>query len=509
MTLDRKIGQLIMFGVQGTELSKEEIQFIKEYKPGNVILFARNLISPEQMRALCEEIQEHIIEATGVTAFISVDQEGGVVSRVPDGATKFPSAMAVASTNLQNAYDVAYDTATELSALGVNCNLAPVADINTNPQNPVIGVRSYGKTPEDVIPYIMQSIEGHMKAGVLPVIKHFPGHGDTIVDSHLGLPCVEKTEKELWECELAPFKHAILESAPAVMSAHILYPSFDNLGVPASLSNDILQTLLREKMEFDGLIFSDCLEMKAVQNLYGTPESFLRAISSGTDIGCISKSLELAKRALELTSEAVESGALPIKVIDNAIERILRAKERFAKVSDNFQVIGCDEHRKKASQIMLESITRFDELGELPIIDSNTYFVSCPINRATIASTAPVETWTFGEVMSKAFDAYYINVPVNPTENNIKEVLDNVSVGQTVVVGSYNGHLNTEQLTLINAIYEKGCVVISVALRNPYDLLHLNENIYKIASYEYTTLAMEALEIILRGGIAKGNHNHI
>lgn len=509
MTLEGKIGQLVMFGVRGTELDNEEIQFIKDYKPGNVILFARNLKSPEQMRDLCKEIHKHIKEATGETPFIAIDQEGGVVSRLPDGATKFPSAMAVSSTNLQNAYDVANLTAKELSALGVNCNFAPVADINTNPQNPVIGVRSYGKTPDDVTPYVMESVKGHIDAGVLPVVKHFPGHGDTVVDSHLGLPCVDKTEEELWACELAPFKEAFAQNAPSVMIAHILYPALGNPDVPASLSKEIIQNILREKMGFKGLVFSDCLQMKAVQDLYGTPESFLRAISSGTDIGCICHDIEFVKTAIALVKDGIENKTFSMEIIDSAVERVLNAKERFSKTSDDFKVVGCEEHMKKASKIMLESITRFDELGELPKIDSNTHFISCPMNRASIVSSVPLENWTFGEVMAKAFDATYTDIPINPDDTDIEKALEKVEKGQTVVTGSYNGHLNTEQLKLINALDDKGCSVISVALRNPYDLFHLNENIYKIAAYEYTSLAMEALEQVLRGVKTTATNSHV
>ena len=198
MTIREKLGQLMMFGFPDTQPGPEALRLICEYKAGNVVLFAHNLQSPTQMRQLCSSLRRLIQEQTGLPPFISIDQEGGVVARLPEGAVSFPSAMAVAATGQpENARLAALYTGRELAALGVNCNLAPVLDVNTNPHNPVIGVRSYGCVPVEAAPFAIAAIQGHLQAGVLPVAKHFPGHGDTAMDSHLGLPQVEKTLEQL------------------------------------------------------------------------------------------------------------------------------------------------------------------------------------------------------------------------------------------------------------------------------------------------------------------------
>ena len=176
----------------------------------------------------------------------------------------------------------------ELAALGMNCNLAPVMDVNTNAQNPVIGVRAYGSEPGPASDFALACIRGHVEAGVLPVAKHFPGHGDTSVDSHLGLPRVEKSLDELMDCELVPYRRAIAQGVPAIMAAHILFPALEQENLPASMSPAILQGLLREKLGFTGLIVSDCLEMGAIQDHYGTPEGFVAALKAGLDLACIS-----------------------------------------------------------------------------------------------------------------------------------------------------------------------------------------------------------------------------
>ncbi len=210
MTLERMTGQRLVVGFPGYEIPKELRELVREYYVGNIILFAENIRDNAQLKRLCGELQELVREATGLPAFITIDQEGGVVSRLGADAAVVPSAMCVSATGEpRNAYLAGLITGRELSALGVNFDLAPVMDVNSNPHNPVIGVRSYGDAPETVSRYGVEMIRGLTEGGVLSCAKHFPGHGDTALDSHLSLPRVDKTLEELESCELAPFRAAI------------------------------------------------------------------------------------------------------------------------------------------------------------------------------------------------------------------------------------------------------------------------------------------------------------
>ena len=233
MTLQEKLGQRLAAGFQGLEPPEEFLRLIKEYKVGNIILFRRNIQDGPQLKKLCATLRKVVEEETGVTPFITIDQEGGVVTRLPESEVNIPGAMAVAATgNPRNAYDMGLLTAQELRSYGVDFNLAPVMDINCNPDNPVIGVRSYGDTPERVAEYGSQMVRGLLDGGVYCSLKHFPGHGDTAVDSHLGLPCIDRSFDELMQRELKPFIAGIEAGAPAVMTTHILRRSSRSTSPP-------------------------------------------------------------------------------------------------------------------------------------------------------------------------------------------------------------------------------------------------------------------------------------
>ena len=270
MDLRALIGQKLVIGFDGTEIPDELRELVRHYRIGNVILFRRNTDTAAQTRRLCAEIRELILKETGYPPFIMIDEEGGMVTRMPRDIAPMPGNMAVAATgDPENAYTAARITARRLRRLGVNFNLAPVLDINSNPANPVIGVRSFGDTAERVITYASQAIRGYGEERFLCCGKHFPGHGDTATDSHLGLPRVGKTAEELRKTELKPFAAAVREGIPAIMTAHILYPEIEPEALPATMSRRIMTGLLREELGFEGLILSDCLTMNAIREHYG------------------------------------------------------------------------------------------------------------------------------------------------------------------------------------------------------------------------------------------------
>ena len=244
-----QVGQRLMTGFEGTEISQALRDAVHTYKIGNIILFEHNVENKEQLRRLCAELQALVQAETGTPALIAIDQEGGIVSRLKGDCAVVPSAMCVSATGKpENAYTAGKLTGEELAALGVNFDLAPVLDVNSNRKNVVIGTRSYGESPKLVAAYGVAMSRGLQAGGVLSCGKHFPGHGDTAVDSHLGLPLVEKSLEELEACELIPFRAAIDADIDAMMTTHILFPKLEKEKIPATMSRTIMTGLLRERL---------------------------------------------------------------------------------------------------------------------------------------------------------------------------------------------------------------------------------------------------------------------
>src|SRR5262245_37329691 len=249
------VGQSLLLSFSGSELTREIQMALERVRPAGVILFAANIASPAGLRRLCAELQQSVARLGLPPLLIGVDQEGGVVSRLPAQFVTTPCAMAQAiGGDPEAARECATITGRQLRACGVNLNFAPVLDVNCNPANPVIGTRSFGADAGTVTRFGLAALAGYRTAGVIATVKHFPGHGDTTVDSHLGLPAVDHGRARLDEVELAPFRAAIAAGAPAVMSTHIVFRALDTL--PATLSRNILTDLLRGELRFDGIVFT-------------------------------------------------------------------------------------------------------------------------------------------------------------------------------------------------------------------------------------------------------------
>ncbi|EMJ93323.1 glycosyl hydrolase family 3, N-terminal domain protein [Leptospira alstonii serovar Sichuan str. 79601] len=284
MSPEELTGQVIHVAIPGKTLDETTEKEIEEILPGGIILFGMNLGTKQEISKLNLELQNKSMEFSKLPLLISVDQEGGRVLRVRDGVTQFPGAMALGQTkNADYAYKVGFITSYQLRKLGLNFVFAPDLDINNNPDNPVINTRSMGSTPEMVSVAGIGYEKGARVGGAIPTIKHFPGHGDTNVDSHLGLPKIDKTLEELERMELIPFQESIRQGAEVVMSAHIVYPKLDP-NFPATLSSKILTGILRERMGFKGVIITDAMEMDAIDEHYKDQNPGVLAILAGADI---------------------------------------------------------------------------------------------------------------------------------------------------------------------------------------------------------------------------------
>jgi beta-N-acetylhexosaminidase len=506
LTLREKIGQLIVTGFPSAVIPDEFARLVQDCKIGNVILFSYNAEDVAQLGGLCRELHSLIEHHTGLPAFISIDQEGGRVTRLPDGAANVPGAMAVASTGRpEHAYTAGRLTARELQALGINFNLAPVLDINNNKQNPVINVRSYGDTAETVEEYGLLMMKGLLDGGVLSALKHFPGHGDTEVDSHLGLPSIDKTLEQLEQLELRPFIRAIREGAESIMSAHILFPKIEENRIPATMSRTVITGILKERLGYKGLVVSDCLEMEAIKTYYGTAEGALGALKAGVHLVFISHTPALVREAVERIEAAVKSGELPEAIVDEAVEKVLFYKQKYRtdKTAPDVSAVGSANHRRTVEAISLESICLTKgQLKPIAAGKPGVFFLGCLPFRADNASSDASHAISFARTMGEAFTAPFQVTGMDPDEEESGQVLKAAAGFPQIVIGLYNGVNNNGQLRLANRLIASGHQVTAVALGKPYDLDLLEGEYCGLAAFDYSRLALGSLVKILGGEAA-------
>lgn len=329
MSLKQKIGQLLMCGFHGHEVPESLRMLIQEHHIGGIIYFARNVKSVGQVAELGVQLQDMAHQSGAPSIWIAVDQEGGMVARLTEGVTLFPGQMALAAGgDPASAYEAGFITGRELKAMGINLNFAPVLDVNNNPANPVIGVRSFGELPERVGLFGASLVKGLQQAEVAATAKHFPGHGDTDADSHLDLPTIPHSRERIDEVELVPFRAAIQAGVDAIMSSHIYFPEYEPRKLPATLSSAVLNGLLRESLGYEGIIVTDCMEMEAIATHYGTVEAAVMALEAGADLILVSHTFELQLAALQAIADAVQSGRLSEERIERSVERLLALKAK-------------------------------------------------------------------------------------------------------------------------------------------------------------------------------------
>lgn len=327
-SLKEKIGQMIITGLQGSELTQEEHHLLRDYPFGGFILFGHNLKEPKQIVSLCRSLWE---TRKGLPPFIAIDQEGGRVHRLPAPFTHFPPMADLGRTgNASLAYGVGLATARELSAIGINLNFAPVLDVHSNPNNPVIGDRSLSSEPEKVIALAWPIIQGLRDGGIIPCGKHFPGHGDTAEDSHFDLPVVHKDEASLKAVELPPFIDACRKKIESLMTAHVLYPSLDPRN-PATLSRPVVTDLLRGELGYEGVIFGDDMEMKAISKNYALEEALALSVEAGVDVVMSCHQDEAAVRAFESLLRQAEKETEQMARVKESYRRIKELKQRYLK----------------------------------------------------------------------------------------------------------------------------------------------------------------------------------
>ncbi|MGR0119853.1 glycoside hydrolase family 3 N-terminal domain-containing protein [Bacillus halotolerans] len=542
MTLDEKLGQMLMPDFRNwkkegesspqafTKMNEEVAGLIKKYQFGGVILFAENVKTTEQTVRLTDAYQK---ASPKIPLLLSIDQEGGIVTRLGEG-TNFPGNMALGATRSRiNAYQTGSMIGKELSVLGINTDFSPVLDINNNPDNPVIGVRSFSSDRELTARLGLYSMKGLQRQNIASALKHFPGHGDTDVDSHYGLPLVSHNQKRLREVELYPFQKAIDAGADMVMTAHVQFPAFDDttykskldgsdIMVPATLSKKVMTGLLREEMGFGGVIVTDALNMKAIADHFGQEEAVVMAIKAGVDIALMPASVTSLKDEQKLASvidslkEAVKNGDIPLQQINKSVERIISLKIKRGiypaqhdsnidkKVKKALKTVGSKHHTKTEQKIAEKAVTVLkNDQHTLP-------FKPKKGSRILIAAPYEEQTASIEKTIHDLMQRKKIK-SVSLTKINFAEKVFNaeyekqVKEADYIITGSYvvkndpvvNDGVIDDTVTdsskwatafpraVMNAALQHKKQFVLMSLRNPYDAANFEEARALIAVYGF------------------------
>lgn len=505
----------MVVGFPGKAMTDEVKELIHTYHVGAIILFSRNIGTPEEVYHLTQALQNEAKAADYERPLlICLDQENGIVRRLGEGATLFPGAMALGATGLPElAYKVSKATGEELKALGINWNLAPVLDVNNNPRNPVIGVRSFGESPTEVAEFGQSAMKGMQDAGVMTALKHFPGHGDTHVDSHLALPMIEHDLERLEEIELKPFRTCIDKGADVVMAAHVHFPAIEpEKDRPATLSKYVLTDLLRGKLQFDGAITTDCMEMDAIANTIGTEQGAVEAFKAGSDFIMVSHTHERQIGAIKALVTAVEQGEIDEKSIDQSIQRINRLIDHYTSWDaysepdqpKSLEDVGSATHQGLAEVAYEQSVT---------VVRNNDVLPLDPKAEADILVLQPTEQLQTraedahqNKALGDAIKQYYPKVHIQevnqqPTSEEIEQLINQASGYDYVILGTLTITPDSSYVEFINVIQTKGVRVIGVGMRSPYDAEYLKEADAFLLTYEPAYPALEVAGKLMTGKI--------
>jgi beta-N-acetylhexosaminidase len=509
MRAKEEIGQKLLLAFHGKESLPPEIRkAIRRYRPGGFTLFrASNIERPEQVRALTANLQQAAREEGLPPFIIAADQEGGQLMAVNEGATQLPGNMALGATGSSRLAQQAGEVlGCEMSALGINANYAPSLDVNSNPGNPVIGVRSFGEDAELAARLGAALIEGIQSQGCAATAKHFPGHGDTESDSHHGVPVVRHSLERLRQVELPPFSAAVRSGVQMVMTGHLALPALDGgEDLPATLSTRILKGLLREELGFRGAIVTDAMDMKAIDQGETFGEQALRAAAAGSDLLLLTHDPSSHRAAFEsLTCP----GALDTAETEDSLGRI-RALKRWLTTRSpqpGLEHVGCPAHLAVAKEIAARSITLLrNHTSLLPLRPAETPRLLLVMPHPQDLTPADTSSY-IRPALAGALRRYYahvdeLTVPHKPQEQDIAAVLEQVRNGRysALVLGTLNAYTQPGQTVLARALLQYGLPVIIAALRLPYDLATFPEAPTYLCTYSLLEPSMEALARILCG----------
>ncbi|NUU79377.1 glycoside hydrolase family 3 N-terminal domain-containing protein [Paenibacillus xylanilyticus] len=496
MTVSEQVGQMLMPDIRQwngkvtTTVNEGLKRSIHDQDLGGLILFDKNIVDVRQVTTFTHNIQK---EAGDIPMFLSIDQEGGVIKRIP-GGTNLPGQMALGATGDTALAEAAGQlTGEELKALGVQVNFAPVLDINSNPDNPIIGMRSFGSDADLVTRLGLAAITGLQKSEVIAAVKHFPGHGDTTVDSHLGMPVLPHNRERLDTVELKPFRAAIENGVEMIMTAHIAFPAIDNeyvtslkdgtsAPIPATLSKKVLTGLLREELGYEGLIVSDAFTMDAIAEHFGENQAVERAVSAGVDIILMPQDSAAAHQTLV---NAVNSGNIPTETIHASVKRILELKAKYGlfersetltyKLARLNDIIGSKEHRTVEREIAERAVTLLaSREGEQPDLIRQG-------DQVVIVATEEDQAKQLEKQLLQAANSLSLETEIAVvSQGKTNEALQAIGKADYVILASYQFRNVASQFgwsdyqTLIDAMNRRNQRYTLLSLGNPYETIYLN-----------------------------------
>lgn len=517
MTLEEKVGQLFVtfaYGDRADTTNPADVtanraaygvdngaQLIDRYKLGGVIYFvwSNNVNNPPQIAALSNGLQRQAMaQPTRIPLLITTDQEQGVVFRVGPPATQFPGNMALGATRSAAAAQTAASIGgKELRAVGINQNYAPVADVNVNALNPVIGVRSFSEDPQLVAALTAAQVKGYQGSNVAATAKHFPGHGDTNVDSHTGIPIITHTRAQWDTIDKPPFAAAIKRGIDSIMTAHIIVPSLDPSQDPATLSKPIMTGILRNELKYDGVIVTDSLGMAGVRDKYGDDRVPVLALQAGVDQLLMPPKFDLAYNAV-LT--AVRSGEITEQRINESVFRILRLKLKRGLFKSPYvneaavqSAVGTSQHYAAAQAITDKTVTLVKNDAELlPLTASG---------QKVLVTGAGVTTALAGRIAARGVTADAFETATSPTDATIQAAVTQAQAHDLTVVATNKAWSNAQQQKLVKALLATGKPVIVAAVRDPYDIAYFTDATTYLATYSTTAVSLESLTRVLFGEV--------
>jgi beta-N-acetylhexosaminidase len=517
ISLEKDIGQKILLAFRGKDhLPGSTLEAIHLYRPGGFTLFrSENITSPAQVRQLTQSLQQ-IAQMEGLPPFlIACDQEGGQLMAIGEGTTCLPGNMALGAAGSQElAYQAGMVLGCELAALGINVNYAPCCDVNSNPYNPVIGTRSFGEDPHSVAALASAMIAGIQACGVAATAKHFPGHGDTSQDSHYSLPSIPHSLERLRQVELPPFMRAAQSGVRLVMSAHLALPSLigrDDL--PATLSPDILKGLLRRNLDFQGVILSDAMDMKAIRQGGSLGEEAVQAVAAGVDLLLLTTDQADHRRVVQSLLNAFRTGLLDTAEVSTSLARIRALKQWLAEgpPQPDLSLVGCAQHRAIAAEIATRSVTLVrDKVHLLPLKLESDHRLAIVLPKPvdlTPADTSSYIVHSLPQVMRTFHDSVddFI-LPHNPHDQDIVPLLQQIQGYHAVIIGTLNAYEQTGQANLVQAVLGTGIPTIVVGMRMPSDLIAFPQASTYLCTYSLLEPSMLALAKVLFGRFAPLGH---
>jgi beta-N-acetylhexosaminidase len=507
LTLEQAVGQKLMLSFVGTEPAPDILATLERQHVGGLTLFRHNNVAnPAQVRTLADALQRAAHASGQPPLLIAADQEGGTLQAFAN-TTPFPGNLALGATRSEElARQAGHAIGRELAAMGINVNYAPVCDVNVNPQNSVVGPRSFGEDPDLVARLSAATVEGLQSAGVAATAKHFPGHGDTATDSHYGLPVLLHDMARLRRVELPPFAAAIRANAKLVMTAHIALPNYNGgANVPATLSAVILRGLLRGELGYAGVIISDALDMQAIQQGPGFMDNLIAAAAAGCDLLLFGSRFNDQRAVHAALVHAVQQGRLARDDVMASAQRVLDLKEWCRQAATPpLEVVGCAEHRALADEIAARALTLVrDTAQRLPLRLPSGARLAVILPRPQ--DLTPADTSSYEEpALASALRAYHANadefvIPMQPSDSDVTALREMMAAYDLVVVATINAGDHPGQAALVNALLARGLAVVAVALRMPSDLQAYPSAPTYICTYSLQPPSLHALARALWG----------